>query len=130
MKIGIIGAGNIGATLARRLVASGHDVKISNSKGPETIRDIARQTGAKAVSKEAAARDVEIIILSVPFAKYPDVAPLFKSVPEATIVIDTPTITRFATARSPKSTMGNPKAFGSASRSAVPSSKHGTLYLP
>lgn len=89
MKIGIIGAGNIGATLARKLVASGHGVKISNSKGPETIRDIARQTGAKAVSKEAAVRDVETIILSIPFARYPDVAPLFKSVPEATIVIDT-----------------------------------------
>lgn len=89
MKIGIIGAGNIGATLARKLVVSGHDVKISNSKGPDTIRDLARKVGAKAVSKEEAVQDVEVIVLSIPFAKYPDVAPLFKNMPEATVLIDT-----------------------------------------
>ena len=37
MKIGIIGAGHIGGTLARRLVAAGHDVAVSNSRGPETL---------------------------------------------------------------------------------------------
>ena len=41
MKIGIIGAGNIGATLARKLAASGHEVKLANSKGPDAIRDLA-----------------------------------------------------------------------------------------
>ncbi|HEY9281058.1 MAG TPA: NAD(P)-binding domain-containing protein [Eoetvoesiella sp.] len=40
MKIGIIGAGNIGATVAKKLAASGHDVKLANSRGPETIRDL------------------------------------------------------------------------------------------
>ena len=89
MKIGIIGAGNIGATLARKLVVSGHDVKISNSKGPDTIRDLASDAGAKAVSKKEAVQDVEVIVLSIPFAKYPDVATLFNNVPEATVVIDT-----------------------------------------
>lgn len=89
MKIGIIGAGNIGATLARKLVVSGHDVKISNSKGPDTIRDLARDVGAKAVSKEEAVQDVDVIVLSIPFAKYPDVATLFNNVHEATVVIDT-----------------------------------------
>lgn len=44
MKIGIIGAGNIGATLARKLVASGHEVRLANSNGPDTIRDLARDT--------------------------------------------------------------------------------------
>jgi predicted dinucleotide-binding enzyme len=39
MKIGIIGAGNVGATLARKLIASGHHVKLGNSRGPDTIRE-------------------------------------------------------------------------------------------
>ena len=59
MKIGIIGAGNIGATLARKLAASGHEVKLANSKGPDTIRDLARDLGAVAASKEQAVRDVD-----------------------------------------------------------------------
>ena len=54
MKIGIIGAGNIGATLARKLASAGHDIKIANSKGPESLREIAEETGAKAVAKEEA----------------------------------------------------------------------------
>ncbi len=37
MKIGIIGAGNIGRTLARRLTAAGHHVSVANSRGPETL---------------------------------------------------------------------------------------------
>ena len=46
MKIGIVGAGNIGATLARKLAASGHKLKLANSKGPDTISDLARDIGA------------------------------------------------------------------------------------
>jgi predicted dinucleotide-binding enzyme len=49
MKIGIIGAGNIGGALAARWVALGHDVVISNSRGPQTLGDVAEQTGASAV---------------------------------------------------------------------------------
>jgi 8-hydroxy-5-deazaflavin:NADPH oxidoreductase len=50
MKIGIIGAGNVGATLARKLAASAHEVKLANSKGPDTIRDLAGDIRATAVS--------------------------------------------------------------------------------
>ncbi|MFL5202313.1 MAG: NAD(P)-binding domain-containing protein, partial [Microvirga sp.] len=71
MRIGIIGAGNIGATLARKLAASGHEVKLANSKGPDSIRDLARDLGAVAVSKELAFRDVDVVVLSIPFARYP-----------------------------------------------------------
>ena len=60
MRIGIIGAGNIGATLARKLAASGHEVKLANSKGPDSLRDLARDLGAVAVSKEQAVRDVDV----------------------------------------------------------------------
>ena len=89
MKIGIIGAGNIGATLARKLAASGHEVKLANSKGPDTIRDLARDVGATAVSKEEAVQGVEAIVLAIPFAKYPDLANLFNDVPADVVVIDT-----------------------------------------
>lgn len=81
MKIGIIGAGNIGATLARKLAASGHDVKLANSRGPDTIRDLARDIGATAVSKEGAVQGVEAIVLSIPFGRYADLASLFSDVP-------------------------------------------------
>ena len=89
MKIGIIGAGNIGATLARKLAASGHEVKLANSKGPATIRDLARDVGATAVSKEEAVQDVEVVVLSIPFARYPELANLFSDVPTGVVVIDT-----------------------------------------
>ncbi|MEK1894282.1 MAG: NAD(P)-binding domain-containing protein [Rhizobium sp.] len=89
MKIGIIGAGNIGATLARKLAASGHEVKLANSKGPETIRDLAFRAGATAVSKEEAVRDVQVIVLSIPFGNYPELAELFRGVGKDVVVIDT-----------------------------------------
>ncbi|MFC5486544.1 NADPH-dependent F420 reductase [Microvirga aerilata] len=89
MRIGIIGAGHIGATLARKLAASGHEVKLANSKGPDSIRDLAHDLGAVAVSKEQAVRDVDVVILSIPFARYPDLAGLFGDVPTEVVVIDT-----------------------------------------
>ena len=45
MKIGIIGVGHIGKTLSQRLAAAGHDVKVANSRGPETIEADALRTG-------------------------------------------------------------------------------------
>ncbi len=87
MKIGIIGAGNIGATLARKFVAAGHTVKLAGSKGSEAVRDKAAEVGAVPVSAKDAVKDVAVIILSIPFAKIPDVAGVF--VPADTVVIDT-----------------------------------------
>jgi hypothetical protein len=48
MKIGIIGAGHIGSTLARHFTAAGHEVAISNSRGPETLRDLEAELGERA----------------------------------------------------------------------------------
>ena len=75
--------------MARKLVAGGYEVKLANSKGPDTIRDLARDLEAAAVSKEEAVHGVEAIILSIPFAKYPDLAKLFNKVPTDVVVIDT-----------------------------------------
>ena len=72
MKIGIIGAGMIGATLARRLTALGHEVVIANSRGPETLREFAAETGARAVTAVEAARGGEIVIVTIPQRAVPD----------------------------------------------------------
>lgn len=89
MKIGIIGAGNIGANLAKKLASSGHEIKLANSKGPESIRDLARDVGATAVSSEDAVVGVEAIVVSIPLAKFSDLAGLFAQVPADVVVIDT-----------------------------------------
>ena len=47
MKIGIIGAGKIGATAARLFVTAGHNIAISNSRGPESLRPLVHELGAK-----------------------------------------------------------------------------------
>jgi predicted dinucleotide-binding enzyme len=70
MKIGVIGAGNIGANAARLFVKAGHEVAISNSRGAETLTDLASETGARAMSMEDAARFGEIVLIAVPFGKY------------------------------------------------------------
>ena len=66
MKIGIIGAGNIGATLTRRLTALGHEVSVANSRGPETLSDLASETGAAAVTPSDAANGAELVIVTIP----------------------------------------------------------------
>lgn len=89
MKIGIIGAGNIGATIAKKLAAAGHAVKLAGSKGPDDIREKAEKIGATPVAAQDAVKDVGAIILSIPFAQIPDVAGLFADVPADVVVIDT-----------------------------------------
>ncbi|KZS50988.1 NADPH-dependent F420 reductase [Rhizobium anhuiense] len=89
MKIGIIGAGNIGATLARKLAAAGHEIQLANSKGPESIRDLAAEVGATATTKEDAVTGVDTVILSIPFSAYRDLAGLFEDVPPDVVVVDT-----------------------------------------
>lgn len=89
MKIGIIGAGHIGGTIARKLVAAGHSVKLAGSSGPDAIREKAETIGAQPVTSEEAVMGVEVIVLSIPFASIPEVAKLFADVPEDVVLIDT-----------------------------------------
>jgi len=89
VKSGIIGAGNIGATLARKLVACGHEVKLANSKDPQSIQNLANKIGVHAVTKEDAVSEVDVVILSIPFAKYPDLKQTLSNVPGKIVVIDT-----------------------------------------
>lgn len=89
MKIGIIGAGNIGATLASKLAAAGHEVKLANSKGADSVRETAVKLGAVPVSKEDAVKNVNVVVLSIPFANNADLSGLFDDVPSDVVVIDT-----------------------------------------
>jgi len=89
MKIGIIGAGMIGTTLAQRLATAGHDVEIANSRGPETIDPAATSTGARAVEAEDVTADVDVVIVSVPISRVPDIASLVQAAPDSAVVIDT-----------------------------------------
>jgi hypothetical protein len=90
MKIGIIGAGNIGGTLTRRLSSLGHEVFVANSRGPESLRGLAAETGAKAVAVEEAARSGEVVVVTIPQGKIPGLSKdLFAGVSEDVVVVDT-----------------------------------------
>jgi predicted dinucleotide-binding enzyme len=89
MKIGIIGAGNIGSTLTRKLAKAGHYVLIANSRGPETLRTLADETGAKAVLVRDAMQGVNVVILSIPFAKLPLLREFIARLPDDVVVADT-----------------------------------------
>jgi predicted dinucleotide-binding enzyme len=78
--IGLIGSGNIGSTVARLAAAAGYDVVLSNSRAPETLKDLVRELGSRAraaTSAEAAAAG-DLVVVTVPFKAYRNVpvAPL------------------------------------------------------
>lgn len=90
MKIGIIGAGHIGGTLTRRLTKLGHEVWVANSRGPETLRDLARETGAHAATVKEAARNGEVVIVAIPERAVTELPKdLFDGVPDDVVVVDT-----------------------------------------
>jgi hypothetical protein len=71
--VGIIGCGNVGGSLARLEVASGHDVVLSKSRRPDTLGDLVARLGpqARAATPREAASAGEIILVSVPLKAYP-----------------------------------------------------------
>ena len=89
MKIGIIGAGNIGGTLTRRLASLGHDVSVANSRGPQTLHDLATQAGATAVTVTEAARDVDLVVVTIPEKNVPDLPDDLFAGSDETVVVDT-----------------------------------------
>lgn len=86
--IGLIGAGHIGSQLARLAVQHGYDVVISNSRGPETLKDLVRELGprARAATSAEAADAGDVVVVTIPLKNISDVpaAPL-----AGKIVIDT-----------------------------------------
>ncbi|WP_176599175.1 MULTISPECIES: NADPH-dependent F420 reductase [Sphingobium] len=89
MKIGILGTGHIGKTLVLTLSAAGHDVKVANSRGPQSIEADILAHGGRAVTTEEALQDVDVVILSIPLLRLPDIAAQVAALPADTVVIDT-----------------------------------------
>jgi predicted dinucleotide-binding enzyme len=90
MRIGVIGAGNMGGTLARRLAKLGHQVSIANSRGPESLTALPAEIGATPVSVVDAANAGEIVVISIPTKAVADLPrELFANVPSSVVVIDT-----------------------------------------
>jgi len=89
MNIGIIGAGHIGGTLVRRLTALGHPVEVANSRGPETLADLARETGARPVTVEQAAKGKDLVVVTIPEKSVPRLPKGLFADAADTIVVDT-----------------------------------------
>lgn len=89
MKIGIIGMGNIGGILAKKLRSLGHTVYISNSRGPESLKDVAKLTGAIPVSVRQSCQKSDIIIIAIPFKSILNLSKsFFDGIDEKVIIID------------------------------------------
>jgi len=90
MKIGIIGAGNIGATLARKFSAAGHQVVLANSRGPDSIREIAKEAGVTAVAVADAVKGVDVVVVSIPEKAIPQLPKgLFAGLAKHVVIVDT-----------------------------------------
>lgn len=71
--LGLIGSGRIGSTVARLAVDAGHDVVLSNSRGPETLADLVAELGprARAATAAEAATAGDLVLVSTPLTAYP-----------------------------------------------------------
>ncbi len=72
---GFIGSGNIGSTVARLALAAGHDVVLSNSRGPETLADLVAELGphARAATPQEAATSADVVVVTIPLRNYREV---------------------------------------------------------
>ena len=93
LRVGIIGAGMIGEPLARLLTEAGHSVKIANSRGPETLADLAQRTGATAATAESAVKDAQLVVVTIPQKAVPQLGAtrLISTLSKDVIVIETGT---------------------------------------
>ena len=87
MKIGIIGAGNIGGNLTRRLTHLGHHVTMANSRGPETLTELVALTGASATVASEAAIDADLVIVTIPEKSVPNLPQGFLDGANSNVVV-------------------------------------------
>ncbi len=75
MIIGLIGAGHIGTAVAQNALRAGHQVVVSNSRGPETLTDLVASLGdgARAATASQAAAAADVAVVTIPFKAVPDV---------------------------------------------------------
>ncbi|HMC27826.1 MAG TPA: NAD(P)-binding domain-containing protein [Verrucomicrobiae bacterium] len=89
MNIGLIGPGDIGSVIVRKLRDAGYPVKMANARGPESLNDLAAKTGAILVILEQVVQDVDILFIVVPQKSIPELPKgLLNKARKDTIVID------------------------------------------
>ncbi len=89
MNFGVIGPGNIGEVIVRKLRDAGYPVKMANARGPESLRDLAAKTGATPVALEQVVQDVDMLFIVVPQKAIPGLPEgLLKKAKTETIVVD------------------------------------------
>jgi 8-hydroxy-5-deazaflavin:NADPH oxidoreductase len=90
MKIGIIGAGNIGSLLARHFTKVRHSVVIANSRGPESLKELALETGATPVEVADTVPEVDLLVVTIPMKNVQILrANLLRGLSQKSIVLDT-----------------------------------------
>ncbi|MBC7462505.1 MAG: NAD(P)-binding domain-containing protein [Thermoleophilia bacterium] len=90
MKIGIIGAGNIGSALVRQFTRAGHEVSVANSRGPETLEALADETRAIPKLVEHVAAGQDLVIVTIPLRAVTDLPDgIFDELDEAAPIVDT-----------------------------------------
>ncbi|WP_458455196.1 NADPH-dependent F420 reductase [Methanobrevibacter sp.] len=90
MKIGIIGVGAIGGTIARKLAKKGHSVKVANSRGKESVKEFADEIGGIPSDINEISQDIDVLILSVPYGAVESIPKtVFSDLPSGAIVVDT-----------------------------------------
>src|SRR5246127_2905708 len=89
MNFGVIGPGNIGEVIIRKLRDVGYSVKMASSRGPESLKDLAEKTGSTPVSVEQVVQDVDVLFIVVPQKSIPELPKgLLNKARKETIVID------------------------------------------
>lgn len=90
MKIGIVGTGAIGGTIAKKMVAAGHQVIVNNSDASDKLAKRAKELGALPSTSEDLVKGVDVVIISVPTVAILGLPnTLFDNIPRETIVVDT-----------------------------------------
>jgi predicted dinucleotide-binding enzyme len=89
MKIGIIGTGAIGGIIAKKLAATGHEVKVYSSGGQQKLEERALELGVMPSTQDQIVNDIEVLIISIPTMAIPELSDLIAKVSDKVIVIDT-----------------------------------------
>lgn len=91
MRIAIIGPGGVGGGIGRLLARAGHEVVFSGSRNPRKLAHAAELAGpnARTASVPDAAAEAEVVVIAVPFDRYPDVTREAGEVLRGKVVIDT-----------------------------------------
>src|SRR5436190_17896239 len=90
MNIGIVGSGEMGRSLASKFIKSGHTVSMANSRGPESLQQLAKDIGVIAATIEEVVKNKDLVVVSIPQKNISEIPKhLFKDLPEDLVVIDT-----------------------------------------